>query len=54
MRTAQDMKDAIDSMKGVVGCKAVLVQINSKSADEASTIKTVWKGITRISNIELR
>lgn len=54
VRTAQDMKDAIDSMKGVVGCQAVLVQINSKSADEASAMKTVWKGITKISNIELR
>lgn len=48
------MKDAIDSMKGVVRCQAVLVQINSKSADEASAIKTVWKEITKISNIELR
>lgn len=54
VRTAQDMKDAKDSMKGVVGYQAVLVQINSKSADEASAIKTVWKGITKISNIELR
>lgn len=54
VRTAQDMKDAKDSMKGVVSCQAVLVQINSKSADEASAIKTVSKGIAKISNIELR
>lgn len=53
VRTAQDMKDTIDSMKGVVGCHAVLVQINSKSTDEESAIKAVLKGITKISNIEL-
>lgn len=54
VRTAQDMNDAKDSMKGVVSCQAVLVQINSKSVDEASAIKTVSKGIAKISNIELR
>jgi hypothetical protein len=48
------MKEAIDAVEGVMGCQAAYVELNSKVAAEAVNIKTKWKGITKISNIELR
>ncbi|CAC5407905.1 unnamed protein product [Mytilus coruscus] len=52
--TAGDMKNAIDALGGVMGCQAAHVQINSEVAAEATKFKNTWKGITRISNIQLR
>ncbi|CAC5377179.1 unnamed protein product [Mytilus coruscus] len=54
VKTAGDMKNAIDSLGGVMGCQAAHVQINYEVAGEATKIKNTWKGISKISNIELR
>jgi hypothetical protein len=48
------MKNAIDSMGGVTGCQAAHVEINPTLAEESNKRKNTWKGITKISNIELR
>ncbi|CAG2210475.1 unnamed protein product [Mytilus edulis] len=54
VKTAGDMKNAIDSLGGVMGCQSAHVQINSQVAGKANKIKNTWKGISKISNIELR
>ncbi|XP_063436491.1 uncharacterized protein LOC134717922 [Mytilus trossulus] len=54
VKTAGDMKNAIDSLGCVMGCQSSHVQINSQVAGEANKIKNTWKGISKISNIELR
>ncbi|XP_063395880.1 uncharacterized protein LOC134680674 [Mytilus trossulus] len=48
------MKKAIDSMGGVTGCQAAHVEINSTIDEESNKKKTTWKGITKISNINIR
>ncbi|CAC5426378.1 PLCD [Mytilus coruscus] len=54
VKTAGDMKNAIDALGCVMGYQAAHVQISSEVAAEATKIKNTWKGITKISKIELR
>ncbi|CAG2245178.1 unnamed protein product [Mytilus edulis] len=54
VKTAGEMKKAIDSMGGVTGCQAAHVEINSTIDEESNKKKTTWKGITKISNINIR
>ena len=48
------MKVAVDVMGGVMGCQAAYVEVNPVNASDASNRKSMWKGITKISDIELR
>ena len=54
IKSAADMKTAIESFGGVKGCQTAHVEINGPKASEGSSAKSTWKGITKISNLELR
>lgn len=53
MKTAIEMKKAIDSMGGVTGIQAANLEINSMLDEESNRRKTTWKGITIISNTNI-
>lgn len=54
IKSAADMKTAVDAFGGVKGGQTAHVEINGLKASEASNTKSTWKGITKISNLELR
>ena len=46
VRTALEMKEAIDALGGVIGCQAAYVEVNTAKNTEACSKNNIWRGIT--------